>query len=123
MMLFVAVSSFWIQELRPGRFSLLHILSVVTIVTVTLGVVAILRGDRFGHRGNMTGSWIGICVAGIFAVAIPQRHIPQFVMSDPLQAVAAGALVVMASGAVIIAGRRLAAWEKRDTSRRQGAPV
>jgi uncharacterized membrane protein len=109
LMLFVAVSSFWIQELRTGRFSLLHILSVVTIVTVTLGVVAIARGDRLGHRGNMTGSWIGLCIAGIFAVVIPQRHIPQFVVNEPTQALAAGALVLTASAGLIFAGRRLAA--------------
>src|SRR5205085_6878603 len=81
LMLYVSVSSFWIQELRPGRFSLLHILSVVTIVTVSLGFAAALRGNLASHVGNMRGSWIGLCFAFVFAVALPQRSIPQFVIT------------------------------------------
>ena len=75
LMLWTAVSSFWIRHLRDGAVSWLHILSLVTLVTVTLGVVAIRRGDVRAHRGNMIGSWLGSAIAMVFAVAIPTRMI------------------------------------------------
>lgn len=108
LMLFVAVSSFWIRTIRGDSFSFLHVLSVVTIVTVSLGIVAAWRGNLESHRGNMAGSWIGLTFAFVFAIAIPQRHIPQFVMSDPAQAALAGIAVVVTTVAIIGAGRILA---------------
>lgn len=108
LMLFVAVSSFWITEIRPGRFSALHILSAVTIVTVTLGLVAAMRGQVLAHRGNMTGSWLGLVGAFVFAVAIPSRHVPQFVVTEPLGAATALAAIVLTTAAVVIAGRWIA---------------
>ncbi|MFD1858801.1 DUF2306 domain-containing protein [Aeromicrobium camelliae] len=108
LMLFVAVSSFWITEIRPGRFSALHILSAVTIVTVTLGLVAAVRGQVLAHRGHMTGSWLGLVGAFVFAVAIPSRHVPQFVLTEPLGAATAGAAIVLTTAAVVIAGHLLA---------------
>ena len=59
-MLYVSFTSFWIKELEPGEFSLIHILSVVTIVTVSLGIWAAWRGNIQSHRGNMIGSWMGL---------------------------------------------------------------
>ncbi len=44
LLLWTAASSFWIRHLRDGAFSWLHVLSLVTLVTVTLGVVNIRRG-------------------------------------------------------------------------------
>ena len=61
--LYVAVSSFWMQELRPGQFSLLHILSVVTIVSVTLGIFAARRGNIRAHQGDMIGPRVGMTFA------------------------------------------------------------
>ena len=107
LMLYVSVTSFWIQELRPGTFSMLHILSVVTIVTVSLGFAAARRGNLPSHVGNMVGSWIGLSVAFVFAVAIPRRHIPQFVLHEPLQAVAAGLTIVATTAALVLLGRVL----------------
>lgn len=108
LMLFVSVSSFWIREIRDDRFSFLHVLSAVTIVTVSLGVLDVRRGNIRGHVGNMVGSWIGLTFAFVFAVALPVRHIPQFVMSDPGDAVLAGLAVLGTSMAIIGAGRMLA---------------
>ncbi|WP_293786104.1 DUF2306 domain-containing protein [uncultured Aeromicrobium sp.] len=108
LMLFVSVSSFWITEIRPGRFSALHILSAVTIVTVTLGLVAAVRGQILAHRGNMTGSWLGLVGAFVFAVAIPSRHVPQFVVTEPLGAATAGVAIVLTTVAVVIIGHVLA---------------
>src|SRR5689334_23074239 len=59
LMLYVAVTSFWIRDLRDGAFSLLHVLSVVTVVSVVAGVFAARRGAIARHRGNMVGAWMG----------------------------------------------------------------
>lgn len=106
LMLYVSVTSFWIREIRHGQFSLLHILSIVTIVSVILGIVAARRGNLRSHVGNMRGSWIGLCVAGGFALGVRDRDIPQFVLNDPKQAVMA-ALFVVATAVVIVGTGRL----------------
>ena len=59
LMLYVSFTSFWIKELNPGEFSLIHILSVVTIITVSLGITAAWRGNIESPRGILIGSWIG----------------------------------------------------------------
>lgn len=108
LMLYVSVTSFWIRELRSGQFSLLHVLSVVTIITVSLGFVSALRGDIPNHVGNMIGTWIGLSTAFVFAVAVPDRAIPQFVITEPIQAASAGLAVVVTTLALVGAGRLLA---------------
>lgn len=115
-MLFVAISSFWITEIREGRFSFLHVLSVVTIVTVSLGMLAAVRGDIESHRGNMTGSWIGLTFAFAFAIAIPQRAVPTFVVTEPLGAGFAFAAVVTTTWLVVTLARRLEAPSSRLTA-------
>ncbi|NHA66728.1 DUF2306 domain-containing protein [Phycicoccus flavus] len=113
LMLWTAVSSFWIRHLRDGAFSWLHILSLVTLVTVTLGVLAIRRGDVRGHRGNMTGSWLGSVIAMVFALAIPDRMLPTFAVTDPAGALAALAAVVATVVVLVLAGDRLATGAPR----------
>lgn len=94
LMIGVALSSYGIRDLRDGGFSLLHILSTVTLVTVTLGVIAARRGNLPAHKGNMIGSWLGQCGAFVGAVAVPDRTIPTFVMTRPLDAVLAALLII-----------------------------
>lgn len=101
LMLWVAITSYWIRDIRDGEFSLLHILSTVTLVTVTLGIVHARRGNITAHKGNMRGSWLGLCGAFIGAVAVPDRVIPTFVLTQPVDAVAA-ALVLLGTTAVLI---------------------
>ena len=105
--LYVAVSSFWLTELRSGQFSLLHILSVVTIVSVTLGILAARRGNIRAHQGDMIGPWIGMTFAGIFAFAIPERDLPTFIVTEPAGAAAAAGTVILASVAVLGLSRLL----------------
>jgi len=107
LMLYVSFTSFWIKELNPGEFSYIHILSVVTIVTVSLGVLAAVRGDITSHRGNMTGSWIGLLGAFIGAVAVPVRHIPTFVVTEPAQAFAAFVAVLITTAVIVTAAKAL----------------
>ena len=121
LMLYVSVTSFWIKELRPGEFSLIHILSVVTIVTVTLGLVAAIRGDIQSHRGNMIGSWLGLVGAFIGAVAVPVRHIPTFVVTEPAQAFAAFVAVLVTAAAVVTAAKAIAGALPANASQRRMA--
>ena len=107
LMLYVSVTSFWIKEIRHGQFSLLHILSIVTIAAVILGIVDARRGNLRGHVGNMLGSWIGLCIAGGFALGVPDRDIPRFVLGDVNQAVAAGVSVVLVAVVIVGTGRIL----------------
>ncbi len=118
LMLYVSVTSFWIKELKPGEFSLIHILSVVTIVTVSLGLFAAIRGDIRSHRGNMIGSWLGLLGAFIGAVAVPVRAIPTFVVTDPAQAGAAIIAVFVTAAAVVTLARMLSAAVPVPTQRR-----
>ena len=105
--LYVAITSFWLQELRPGQFSLLHILSVVTIVSVILGIFAARRGDLRAHQGDMIGPWIGMTFAGIFAFAIPERDLPTFIVTEPVGAAMSAGAVILASAVVLGLSRLL----------------
>ncbi|WP_336920964.1 DUF2306 domain-containing protein [Aquipuribacter sp. SD81] len=116
-MTFVATSSFAIRDLRDGRLSVLHVLSVVTLVALVLGVRAARRHDRQAHRGNMLGSYLGLLGAFAGAVAVPDRLVPTFVVTRPLEAVAA-VLVLVACWVVVVGGAH--AWA-RTTDRRRRA--
>jgi uncharacterized membrane protein len=116
-MTFVATSSFAIRELRHGRLSLLHVLSLVTLASLVLALVAIRRGRVDQHRAAMRGSWFGLVGAFIGAVAVPDRRIPTFVVTQPLGATAAAAAVVGLTCGLVWVAHRL------DASRsRVGAP-
>ena len=70
MMVTTAVSSFWLQE--SGSLSFIHVFSVITLVSIPLGVFWIRRGDVERHRRTMTSTYIGLVVAGLFAF-VPGR--------------------------------------------------
>jgi uncharacterized membrane protein len=101
-MYFTSVSSFWIQELRPGSFSWIHALSVLTIVTLTLGLWNARRGRVAAHAGNMIGTYLGLIGAFIGVVAVPNRLIPQAFQQNWLSMSAITALIV-ATGLVFVA--------------------
>ena len=67
MMVVTAISSFWLRS--NGSLSLIHIFSVITLVSVPLAVIAILRGNVERHRRAMLGTYVGLVVAGAFAFA------------------------------------------------------
>ena len=75
-MLLTAVSSFGIKS--DGRFSWIHILSVVTIVSIVAGVIAIRSGRREMHLRCMRGAYIGLLIAFLFTMA-PGRLLGQWV--------------------------------------------
>lgn len=109
LLLWTAVSSFWIRDINDGAFSWLHVLSVVTVVTVTLGVVNARRGRIQAHRGNMVGSWLGAVGAMVAATVVPGRMIPTYSLAEPLGALAFLISTLAATAAVVVAGSWLAA--------------
>ena len=67
-MVAVALSSFWIFEIRRGAGpSVIHLLSVWTLVSLALAVWFIRRGNVRAHRGFMVGTFAGLAVAGLLA--------------------------------------------------------
>jgi uncharacterized membrane protein len=74
LMLFVAVSSFFIHELRHwGSFSFIHLLSIFTLAMLPLGIYFARRHNVVGHRKTMLGLFFGaLVVAGAFTL-LPGR--------------------------------------------------
>ena len=117
LILWTAISSFWIRHINEGGFSWLHVLSVVTVVTVTLGVVNAVRGNVPDHRGNMVGSWLGACGAMVAATAVPGRMIPTYAVAQPRGALAFLVSVLVVTAVLVAAGSRLAVVVDRRAGR------
>lgn len=77
----------------------LHGLSVLTTVSVTLGVWMIARGNKPGHIGNMVGSYIGTLIAFGFAAFVPTRLIWTTAVTSPVALTAFAAVLVLIAGA------------------------
>jgi uncharacterized membrane protein len=71
LMLAVALSSFWIHDLRLwGPWSPIHLLSILSLVMLPLGVWYAHRHIVRGHKLTMIGMFAGaLVVAGIFTLA------------------------------------------------------
>ena len=74
LMAFVAVSSFWIHQIRLlGPWSPIHLLSIFTLVMLPLGVWRAHRHEVTAHRWTMIGIFTGaLVIAGLFTV-VPGR--------------------------------------------------
>ena len=74
----VALSSFWIFEIRRDAGpSLIHLLSAWTLISLALAVYFIRRGNVRAHRNFMLGTFAGLIVAGTFALT-PGRALYRF---------------------------------------------
>lgn len=71
LMLVIATSSFWIQELNQWHgFGFIHLLSILTLITVPLAVLAARRGAIARHRSAMIVLfWSALVLAGLFTLA------------------------------------------------------
>jgi len=71
LMLVVAISSFWIHELRLwGPWSPIHLLSIFTLAMLPLGVSFARQHLVVGHKWTMLGLFGGaLIIAGIFTFA------------------------------------------------------
>ncbi|RNL61349.1 DUF2306 domain-containing protein [Nocardioides marmoriginsengisoli] len=107
-MYFVAGSSFWIQQLRPGNFSWIHGLSTFTLITLTLGWWFARHGNRPAHAGNMIGTYLGLWGAFIGVVAVPSRLVPQAFQDDwwAMSLLVSG-IVMVGLGLVLVVTRAL----------------
>ena len=124
LLVWTAITSFWIRDINEGAFSWLHVLSVVTLVTVTLGVVNARRGHIQAHRGNMVGSWLGAVGAMLAATAIPGRMIPTYAVAEPGGALAFALSVLVMTVLLVLAGARLArAVDDRAARRTEAAGI
>jgi uncharacterized membrane protein len=74
LMLIVAISSFWIHDMRIwGPWSPIHLLSILTLVMLPLGLWHAHNHRVRGHRLTMTGLFLGaLVIAGIFTL-VPGR--------------------------------------------------
>ncbi len=81
LMMMVAVSSFWILEIRKGAgFSLIHLLSVWTLISLACAIWFIRRGNVRAHIGFMIGTFVGLAGAGLGALA-PGRFLAQLLFA------------------------------------------
>lgn len=74
LMVMVALSSFWIHEINQwAGLSLIHLLSVLVLVTVPMAVWAARTGRLTIHRKAMVQIYLGaLVVAGLFTL-LPGR--------------------------------------------------
>jgi uncharacterized membrane protein len=74
LMAVVAISSFWIQEIRLwGPWSPIHLLSIFTPIMLVLGVWYARRHNVRGHKITMISIFFGaLVIAGIFTF-VPGR--------------------------------------------------
>ena len=75
-MIVTAISSFWITTITPGRFSWIHILSVVTLISIPLAIYYRRIGNIRSHAANMIAPFAGLVIAGAFTLA-PGRILHQ----------------------------------------------
>jgi len=68
LMLVTALVTLLIRDLSGG-LNPIHIFSVVTLVSIPLGIWHARNGRIAAHRRAMTGPYIGLVVAGLFALA------------------------------------------------------
>jgi uncharacterized membrane protein len=74
LMLVVAVSAFWIHELRLwGSWSPIHLLAIFTLAMLPLGVYKAHTHDVPAHKRTMQGLFLGaLLIAGLFTF-VPGR--------------------------------------------------
>ncbi len=76
-MIVVAVSSFWIMQLRKdGGFSVIHLLSLWVLICMACAIWFIRRGNVRAHQRFMVGVMLGVAGAGIGAL-MPGRFLAQ----------------------------------------------
>ena len=77
-MVVVAASSFWIMEIRNGAgWSVIHLLSAWTLISLACAIWFIRRGNVRAHKGFMVGTLLGLAGAGLGALA-PGRFLAKF---------------------------------------------
>lgn len=73
LMVVTAVSAFWIRHSATSRWSALHLLSILVLLSLARAIVAARRGRLSAHRNALIGTYAGLVMAGVAAVAVPGR--------------------------------------------------
>ncbi|MFY0615506.1 MAG: DUF2306 domain-containing protein [Hyphomicrobiaceae bacterium] len=70
LMLVIAISSFWIHEIDQWNgFSLIHLLSILVLISVPMAVHAVRRGNIGRHRSSMISLfWTALVITGLFTL-------------------------------------------------------
>jgi uncharacterized membrane protein len=76
LMTLAALSSFWLTGLRDG-WSVIHLLSVWTLIAMALSVYFIRKDDVRRHKAFMIGTYLGLVGAALGALA-PGRLLYRF---------------------------------------------
>lgn len=69
----VVGSSIFITDLNNGRFSVLHIFTAVSLISLPVGVAFARRHQVKGHRSTMMGLFFGGFAVNVFIAFIPGR--------------------------------------------------
>jgi uncharacterized membrane protein len=77
LMIVTSVVSFWVRG-ATGNIGPIHIFSIVTLISIPLAIYHIRNGNVARHKRAMTGPYIGLCIAGLFAMA-PGRMLGQLI--------------------------------------------
>ncbi len=77
LMMITSLVSFWVRG-ATGHIGPIHIFSVLTLISIPLGIYHIRNGNVAGHIRAMRGVYIGMCVAGLFAL-MPGRMLGQII--------------------------------------------
>ena len=105
-----SISSFWILEIIPGRFSPIHLLSVYTLVNLVISVVAIRNRHRWRrglaiHRATMVQIYAaGILIAGGFTF-MPYRFLGRMTFGEWIPALNFAIVAVLAGGGIYLMWR------------------
>lgn len=67
LMIGAALSSFALKGLMGGSFSPIHLLSVLTLITIPRAIINIRRGNVAAHKRSMTVLYISLLIAGAFS--------------------------------------------------------
>ena len=70
------LSSFFIFEIRPGRPSAIHLLSLATAFFMALSIFGLRRKNIAVHKKSMIGVYCGFVAAGAFSFT-PGRLLPE----------------------------------------------
>lgn len=76
LMLTTALASFGIQT--SGHFSWIHLLSLLTLVSVSVSLYAIINGRVRRHERGMRSAYIGLAIAAVFTL-LPGRRLGHLV--------------------------------------------
>ena len=76
-----AVSTFWIRETNPGKLSLIHLLSLFTLIQLPRVVLAARRHDVTAHRRGIQLFVIGALLIAGFFTFVPGRILGNWLLA------------------------------------------